>query len=126
MKLKQRLYEDYLKKSRLPEYRKLLLTAQTAGYQMVGILQFFKMVKEKEQLDRILINRHDIDTSPKVARQMFEIEKEIYGKNGSATYYFRNSTMDKHLIKELDEYGYETGYHYEELAIYEKKHKLKL
>lgn len=56
---------------------------------------------------------------------MFEIEKAVYGQNGSATYYFRDSTIDKDLIRDIDEYGYETGYHYEELATYEKKHKLK-
>lgn len=42
---------------------------------------------------------------------------------GSSTYYFRKSTIDKRLIQDLEEYGYETGYHYEEIADYEKKHK---
>ena len=74
---------------------------------------------------KLLVNRHDIDTSPRVARQFFEIEKNVYGREGSATYYFRNSTVDTKLISEIEAYGYETGYHYEEIATYEKKYKLK-
>ena len=74
---------------------------------------------------KLLVNRHDIDTSPRVARKFFEIEKSVYGHEGSVTYYFRISTIDTKLISEIEEYGYETGYHYEEIATYEKKHKLK-
>ena len=73
----------------------------------------------------MFINRHDIDTSPKVAREMFEIEKSVYGNDGSVTYYFRHSIIDKKLITGIENYGYETGYHYEELATYEKSHKLR-
>lgn len=76
-------------------------------------------------VDKVYLNRHDIDTSPRVAREMFEIEKEVFDHTGSATYYFRESTLDRMLIKDIDEYEYETGYHYEELATYEKEHKLK-
>lgn len=75
--------------------------------------------------DKYYINRHDIDTFTKVAREIFEIEKEVYGQEGTVTYYFRNSTSDKKLIGDIEEYGYETGYHYEELATYEKQIKSK-
>ncbi len=128
MGLKNRIYEDYFKKSRLPEYKKILEIAKENGYKMVGILDFYSMMKENPKLrekQKILINRHDIDTSPKVAREFFNIEKEVYGHEGSATYYFRESTIDKKLISDIEAYGYETGYHYEQLATFEKKHKLK-
>lgn len=122
----KRIYEDYFKRSRLNNYRKMLLFAREKGYKMVGILDFYKLVKNDDPIlhgGLILINRHDIDTSPRVARMLFEIEKEVYGNNGSATYYFRKSTIDTKLINEIDAYGYETGFHYETIANFEKKHK---
>ena len=60
-----------------------------------------------------------------MARELFEIEKLVYGQEGSATYYFRESTIDKKLIRDIEDYGYEVGYHYEELATYEKRKKFK-
>lgn len=125
MRVKQRIYEDYFKPSRLPDYKRVLKAFHDAGYHMVGILDLHNMVIGGGITGKVFINRHDIDTSPKVAREMFEIEKEVYGHEGSATYYFRDSTIDKKLIEEIENYGYETGYHYEELATYEKKNKLK-
>ena len=44
MKLKQRIYEDYFKPSRLLEYRTVLECFKDAGYRMVGILEWHKMV----------------------------------------------------------------------------------
>lgn len=56
---------------------------------------------------------------------MFLIEQDVYGTEGSSTAYFRESTIDISLIKQIEMNGYETGYHYEQLATYEKKHKCK-
>lgn len=125
MNLKKRIYEDYFKPSRLPEYKAVLQAFRDAGYKMVGILDLYNLITLGGGGGKVFINRHDIDTSPIVAREMFEIEKDVYGHEGSVTYYFRDSTIDKKLIKDIDDYGYETGYHYEELATYEKEHKLK-
>ena len=125
MRVKQRIYEDYFKPSRLPDYKRVLKAFRDAGYHMVGILDLHNMVMGGGITGKVFVNRHDIDTSPKVAREMFEIEKEVYGHEGSVTYYFRDSTIDKKLIKDIENYGYETGYHYEELATIEKKNKLK-
>lgn len=126
MKFAKRIQEDYLKKSRLPEYRTILQTAKTHGYKMVGIRDLYYLVQNGEiENTKVLINRHDIDTSPKVARKMFEIECDVFGHQGSATYYFRDCTIDKELISDIEKYGYETGYHYEEIATYEKKYKMK-
>ena len=125
MGIKKRLYEDYLKKNRLPDYKRVLEAFYEAGYIMVGTLDFYNMIIGGRITNKVFINRHDIDTSPRVAREMFEIEKEVYGHEGSATYYFRDSTIDKRLITDIDEFGYETGYHYEEIATLEKKRKTK-
>ncbi len=127
MSIRKKLYEDFFKKSRLKDYKNLLQVAKNNGYCMMGILDFYKYLTNGK-IDcskKIIINRHDVDTSPKVARLMFEIEQEVYGKDGSATYYFRDCTMNKKLITDIISYGYEAGYHYETIANYEKKHKLK-
>ena len=125
MKIIKKLYEDYFKKSRLPEYENLLCQAKCYGYKMVGIYDFCRLLRDNSIYDmKIIVNRHDVDTSPKIAKKMFEIEKKVYGKDGSSTYYFRNRTIDKELIRDIDEYGYETGYHYEEIANYAKKNKI--
>lgn len=128
MSIKQKIYEDYIKRDRLPQYKNLLQIAKDNGYLMLGVADFYDMIQNLGNIQKgtkIILNRHDIDTSPRVAAEMFLIEKEVYGKNGSATYYFRNSTIDNELISAIDEYGYEAGYHYEEISDYEKKHKLK-
>lgn len=126
MSIISRLKEDYFKKNRLQQYKEVLRCAKCNGYRMVGVLDFYRLVSSGELgNNRILLNRHDIDTSPKVARLMFEIEKTVYFKDASATYYFRDSTIDKKLIQQIEECGYETGYHYEEIATFEKKNKLK-
>lgn len=44
MRIKQRLYEDYFKPSRLPDYRRCLEVFRDAGYKMVGILELHNMV----------------------------------------------------------------------------------
>ena len=94
LNIRTRIYEDYLKKSRLNEYAKLLTTAKNEGYKMLSIIDFYRFIKGGTAIgEKILINRHDIDTSPNVAAKMFEIEKSIYGQNGSSTYYFRDCTL---------------------------------
>ena len=123
------LYRDYFMKSRLPVYRDLLTVAKNSGYRLIGILDFYREVK-KPDLDnnaKYLILRHDIDTSPKIAKKLFEIEREIFGTLGiwGGTYYIRTSTFDLSLINLLKENGVEIGYHYETIANFEKQHKLK-
>lgn len=123
MKVCDRVYEDYIKKSRLCDYENVLKLANSKGYKMMGINEFAHHDILGGEL--ILVNRHDIDTSPRVAKKMFEIEKKVYGDAGSSTFYFRQSTFDKDLIKEINGFGYEASYHYEEIATYLKKNRIK-
>ncbi len=127
MNVLKRIKEDYFKRSRLDAYRRMLVCAKDCGYRMMGIIDYYNYLRDNAdgQSEKILVNRHDIDTSPKVASLMFDIEKDVYGRDGSSTYYFRQCTIDKRLIQELEAYGYETGYHYEEIADFEKKHKIR-
>lgn len=123
-----RLYEDYFKISRLKKYKETLQYALENGYKIMSVYDFYKMIQcgEFDKYNgKILVNRHDIDTSPMVTKKILQIEQEVLGHNGSSSYYFRDCTTDKKLIKIIDEYGYETGYHYEELAKIIKKRRIK-
>lgn len=117
MKIKDRLYNDYLMSNRYDDYEKLLKSFLDNDYQ-------FLMIKEsKDKLNntkKYIYIRHDIDSDIKIARKMFEIEKKL---NIKSTFYFRLSTFNKKLVKEILEYGSEVGYHYEEVATFCKLNK---
>ena len=67
---------------------------------------------------KILVLRHDIDTDPRTAWLMAQIEKK-YGFLG--TYYCRLSTANDKYMQLIAEMGHEVSYHYEEIASYSKK-----
>ena len=115
-------------KSKLKNYRTIIETAKANGYKMMGVLDFFEYLHVHKGIlpnDKILLNRHDVDTSPKVALKMFNIEKSVYESNGTSCYFFRKTTLNKRIIKVIEESGYETGFHYETIANYEIKRKAK-
>ncbi|TBL70839.1 hypothetical protein [Paenibacillus thalictri] len=113
--IRNRIYSDFFLPSRLNEYREMLLTAQNRGYEMHSIRSFWRLIQaggvRPEQ--KYFINRHDIDTDLSVTRCMWEIEQEL---GVPASYYFRLSTLDFELMKEIEAGGSEASYHYEEIA----------
>jgi hypothetical protein len=119
-----RIYEDYLMPSRLPEYERLIKASLDRGYRHMTILEFFYAVRENKLHDneKIFLHRHDIDTDRSTARAMFDIEKRLGIKS---SFYFRLSTMDYPLMKEIAAYGSEASYHYEELAQFCKDEGIK-
>ena len=118
-----RLYCDYLMPSQLASYEDLVCAAKQAGYVQTSVRGFHDMVSKGQPLaERVFVHRHDIDSDLRTTRKLFEIEK----KHGiKSSYYFRLSTLDFGLMQEIEEYGSEASYHYEELAAFAKKHKLK-
>ncbi|MDB5756509.1 MAG: hypothetical protein JWR56_2937 [Massilia sp.] len=118
-----RLYSDYLMPSQLAGYEQLVCAAQKAGYTQTSVRSYLDMVRDgRYRPDKVLVHRHDIDTDLRTTRKLFEIEK----KHGiKSSFYFRLSTLDFSLMREIEEYGSEASYHYEELATYAKKHKIK-
>jgi hypothetical protein len=121
--LLRRLYCDYLMPSQLAAYENLVCAAQQAGYLQTSVRFYHDMVRAGRSLpDRVIVHRHDIDTDLRTTRKLFEIEK----KHGiKSSFYFRLSTLDVGLMREIEEYGSEASYHYEELATYAKKNKIK-
>jgi hypothetical protein len=118
-----RLYCDYLMPSQLAAYEDLVRAAHKAGYAQTGVRLYHDMVSKGRTLpDKVIVHRHDIDTDLRTTRKLFEIEK----KHGiKSSFYFRLSTLDIDLMREIEEYGSEASYHYEELATYAKKNKIK-
>lgn len=108
-----RFYADYLMPSRLFEYERLLKMAIDKGYLHITLSDYFEKLLAGVDLGYCFLHRHDIDTDVRTARKMFEIEKKLGVKS---SYYFRLNTLDFDLMREINDYGSEVGYHYEELS----------
>jgi len=122
--LVNRFYGDFLMPSRLGFYERILNLAIDSGYQIITLAKFIELVNLKilGKESKYFILRHDIDTDISTAKQFFNIEKN----NGiRSTYYFRLSTLDISLMKEINGFGSEASYHYEEIATYAKKNNIK-
>ena len=122
--LVNRLYSDYAMPSRLPAHEEFIRAARDMGYAQTSVRAFYLSLlnKERDANQRAVVHRHDIDTDLRTARKLFEIEK----KHGiRSTFYFRLSTLDFPFMREIEEYGSEASYHYEELATFAKKKRNK-
>jgi len=120
--LLNRLYADYLMPSRLGEYAALLRAAAEAGYAQVSVRSFFRDRHRSDQRGRTLVHRHDIDSDLRTAKKMFAIE----GRHGvKASYYFRLRTLDYGFMREIEAAGSEASYHYEEVADFAKRHRIR-
>jgi hypothetical protein len=116
----ERIYADYLFGSRLEEFARLIGVALERGYRYLPMIEFYHLLCSRANLaeQRIFLHRHDVDTDPRTARLLFEIEK-AHGIR--STYYFRLSTLDYALMRDIANYGSEVGYHFEEIATFCKK-----
>ena len=115
-----RLYGDYLMPSRMADYEALLGAAQDAGYRQLSVRDF--LAPPATGRAPTLVHRHDIDSDVRTAAKMFHLE----ARHGvGASYYFRLSTLDYGLMREIEAYGSEASYHFEEVADYAKRHSIK-
>ncbi|MES3022057.1 MAG: hypothetical protein V4857_10795 [Pseudomonadota bacterium] len=117
-----RLYSDYLMPSRLAGYERLLARAHEEGYRQLSVRDFGAGIAGGAAAPgRCLVHRHDIDSDLRTAAKMFALEQ----KHGvAASYYFRLSTLDFGLMREIEAAGSEASYHYEEVADFAKEHHL--
>lgn len=122
--LLSRLYSDYFMPSRLPAYEHFIVAARDLGYAQTSVRDFFNSVSNGAAHDdrKVIVHRHDIDTDLRTARKLFELEKKYQIKS---TFYFRLSTLDFRLMREIEDYGSEASYHYEELASFAKKNGIR-
>lgn len=124
MSIITRLYNDFLRPSKEGEYEKILMAACDNGYEFHTMLSFEDVIKNGvETGKRYLILRRDIDTADsRILRKMLDLEKK-YGAR--CTYYFRWNTLDINLMKAISEEGGESSYHFEEIATYCYKNRIK-
>ncbi|WP_227776381.1 hypothetical protein [Haladaptatus pallidirubidus] len=84
--------------------------AQDTGYRFYTVADYI----EADAVDEPhIVLRHDVDrwVDNAVSLAAAEAERDI-----GATYYFRTSTFDPDIAREMEAQGHEVGYHYEDLA----------
>ena len=117
-----RIYGDFLAPSALGSYRALLESALRAGYEVIAVEAFWRLVVTGtvDPARNYLILRHDLDTDPQTGAQMWEIDQSL---GVASSYYFRLSTLDYDLMAAIGKGGGEASYHFEELATVVKRHR---
>lgn len=85
-----------------------ILDAIISNYDTYTIVDWINSKSEKG-----FVIRHDVDRRNKNALLIAKLENE---KNVRSTYYFRVSTFDAAIVKEISDMGHDIGYHYEDLT----------
>ncbi len=116
----RRLYSDYLMPSRLPEYEALLREATERGYAQVSVREFLRPPPPGGRAPTI-VHRHDIDSDLRTTAKLFAREVR---RGVRSSFYFRLSTLDFGLMRDIEDYGSEASYHFEEIASFAKRHHL--
>jgi len=119
-RLRDRVYGDFLMASRLPRYRRLLESALRADYRIISAGGLWRLIETRE-LDptrRYLVLRHDVDTDPRTAAAMWDVDR---GLSVESSYFFRLSTVAPALMGSIADGGSEASYHYEELSTLAKR-----
>lgn len=109
---KRFILKTIIRNDRLDTYDKYIKYALSKGYE-VGTLE--GMYNNRQSTEKYLALRHDVDYITLATKKMFEHEKKIGVKS---TYYFRKTTLDIDLIKEMEAAGFEVGFHFETIADY--------
>ena len=120
--IQNRIVSDYLMFSRLNEYENIIKKSIEYGYTHITLANYYSLLASgKLKNQKYFIHRHDIDTDLRTTRKMFAIEKK---HNIKTSYYFRLSTIDKKLMTEINTFGSEASYHFEEIATFCKQNSI--
>lgn len=124
VRVRDRAYADFAMPSRLGQYRAFLESALGAGYDIVSVDAFWRLVSGPgvDPARRHLVLRHDVDTDPGTAAAMWGIDRDLGVRS---SYHFRLSTVDPVLMRAIADGGGDAGYHYEELATIGKRRALR-
>lgn len=93
------------------KYDKLCDEIAKSQYKVFTLREYFL---GKNNINKYIILRHDVDRDPETAVLMAKIERK---HNIKSTYYFRHieRTLKYDLMRSILEMGHEIGYHYEVL-----------
>jgi len=117
---KIQLFIKYLKNNRIAEYDSIIKNALEKEYEVISLRDYVEDNYDKNK--KLFILRHDVDHFSNGTRMMFEVEKK-YGVKSS--FYFRNSTFEPKLMKEIEGYGSEASLHFEPIADFVKANSIK-
>lgn len=110
-----KLFVKYLQNNRINEYDAILQKAKKSNYNIISLRDY---IEEKYDRDKkLFILRHDVDHPSYGTKMIFEVEKK---HRVTASYYFRNSTYEPKLMKEIEAYGNESSLHFEPIADFVK------
>ena len=114
------LFIKYLKNNRIKEYEEIIKKAKEEEYEVISLRDYIE--ENYDNNNKILVLRHDIDLFSSGTRMMFNIEK----KHGvKSSFYFRNSTFEPDLMKDIEDYGSESSLHFEPIADFVKINNIK-
>lgn len=105
----------YLQNDRISEYYNIIRDAKENDYQVISLRDYIENRYDKSK--KLFILRHDVDHFSSGTNMMFEVEKK---HKVTSSFYFRNTTYDSKLMKEIEEYGSEASLHFEPIADFVK------
>lgn len=122
--IRSHIIHDYFMPSKIADYEEIVIAAKKAGYTFETIKSFDDLIESGKIHDsKRMIIRRDVDTkATRIMNGMHEVENK---HNARSTCFFRNKIVMPSLIRQIQESGSIASYHYEEVAIYAEKHKLK-
>ncbi|WP_320053578.1 hypothetical protein [uncultured Acetobacteroides sp.] len=121
----RRIYDDYFKSSKIFEYDTILHFAKINDYEFHTVNSFANLTQNRRIVFKknILILRCDVDTKDIFClKQFLNIEKKY---DARCSYYFRLNTCDYDIMQEIEQMGGEASYHYEEIATFAFKNRIK-
>ena len=115
-----KLFLEYFRNDRIKQYENIIKEAIENNYEVISLRNYVEDKYDKTK--KLLILRHDVDHFSSATKMMFEVEKQ-YGVTSS--FYFRNSTFEPKLMKEIEVYGSEASLHFEPIADFVKANGIK-
>jgi len=109
----------YFLNDRLKEYEKIVAFALQKKYKVTSLRGFIEDLEKGNLSKNFLILRHDIDHRCKATKIMLK------KYNVTASFYFRKSTFDFKLMKEIEAYGSEASLHFETIVDFVRANNIK-
>ena len=104
---------SYAFRTRINDYRHILVSALDADYKVCSVEQ--SLIELKKNTEKLLVLRHDVDHISPGTIAMADVES---GLDVTSTYYFRLNTLNHRDVDLVKNLGHEVSFHYETIADY--------